>query len=665
MLTTIFMGLMLSSSAFAQEGWDGHGYEPAGDDGDLEDLLTTWRPETQTPGSFGGSVLFEYAESPVVLYERNLQTEEVTAERLLDDVLALNLNAQGSFHEQFSIAVSAPIWLATSGVGGPQGAGLGDLRVALPVTAYVNDTDSRRFRLGLVPSVDLPTGNQLEFTGNSGVALGALATGSYGSERWLASVNLGSEALPSVDFENVRGGFRGIGSVGFSVLASEMWAFRMESIARPKLVQGAVPGRESPVEALASIRGRSETGWNWTFGSSVGISPGWSAAAYRVFAGAGFAFGKGPFDADGDGFVDDRDGCPQEAETVNGFEDSDGCPDALALLTVTVVDPEGTPVPNASIVVGGEVVGDTDAEGRLRIDNQTPGSTLGGDVNVSPATALDGGKLAEIELIPGPQEATVQLDWLPGAIRVVTRSDEGAILDAEVTFKGPNSFGPVALGGDGQGLFVLEPGDWMVLAAADIFGIERREVTIRPDEDTLVVIEVILSPAVVATTKEEVVILQSVEFDFDKATVKADSMDLLTEVANNLIAFEEINQVEVQGHTDSKGSNSYNRRLAQKRVDAVMAILIEQGVEAERLIAVGYGEQCAIAENSTDEGRATNRRVQFMVTDPLPEGGIPCHEGVPARRADPTTVKRTVMEGSKEAAPAPEAGPETEAGEEP
>ena len=237
---------------------------------------------------------------------------------------------------------------------------------------------------------------------------------------------------------------------------------------------------------------------------------------------------------------------------------------------------------------------------------------------------------------------------------MVARSHEGAIVDATVSFKGPENQGPRTLGEDGEGLFVLEPGEWMVLAVAESFGIERREITIEPDQESLVVIEVTLSPAVVATTIEEVVILQSVEFDFDKATVKEDSMALLQEVSNNLIAFEELKQVEVQGHTDSKGSNSYNKRLAQQRVDAVMAILIEQGVPADRLVAVGYGEGCPIAENRSEEGRAANRRVQFMVTDPAPEGGIPCHDGVPARRADPTTVKRTVMQAPDDQAPAPE-----------
>ena len=72
-----------------------------------------------------------------------------------------------------------------------------------------------------------------------------------------------------------------------------------------------------------------------------------------------------------------------------------------------------------------------------------------------------------------------------------------------------------------------------------------------------------------------------------------------------------------------------------------MAYLVAQGVKASRLSAVGYGEDCPLAENNTAEGKATNRRVQFIVLDPAPSGGVPCHDGRPARAADPTTVEVT------------------------
>jgi outer membrane protein OmpA-like peptidoglycan-associated protein len=649
--------------AAAQDGWDGHGFKPAGDDGDLEDLLTTWRPEEQVKGAFGASFLFEYAETPVVLYERNLATDAISETVLLDDVFALNLQAQGALNTRMAFAASMPLYLSTSSEGEAQGAGLGDIRVALPTTAYQTSNDSTRLLLGILPTVDLPSGDPTRFTGGGMFAIGALGTASYGTDRVLVSGNLGVETIPRVDWENVRGGFRGVGALGGSWLASDRVAVRLEAISRPKLVPGTVPGTESPSEALGSVRMRSPSGWTWTLGGAGGISPGWSAATYRAFAGVGYHRGKdAPVDTDGDGLVDRVDACPTEPETKNGYQDEEGCPDQLGTLTVTVVDPEGKPVPNSVIVLGGVERGTTDAQGRLVVKDLIPGTTAEGAVDVTRETALGDEAFAPPAIAAGDQAVQVQLDWLPGAVRVVTKSNLGAIVDSDVSFRGAKPIPASPLGPDGEALFVLDPGAWTLLVSAESFGIERRKVEILPDQQALVVIEVTLSPAVVATTKEEVVILQAVEFDFDKAVVKADSLPLLREVANNLLAYEEVKQVEVQGHTDSKGSDSYNKKLAQARVDAVVAILVENGVQKERLSAVGYGEACPIADNTSESGRASNRRVQFIVADPAPAGGIPCHKGIPARRADPTTVRRTVTEtvvpavappGVAPAAPAP------------
>ena len=72
-------------------------------------------------------------------------------------------------------------------------------------------------------------------------------------------------------------------------------------------------------------------------------------------------------------------------------------------------------------------------------------------------------------------------------------------------------------------------------------------------------------------------------------------------------------QVEVQGHTDSDGSATYNLQLSDSRAQSVMQYLVEAGVDAERLQAKGYGEVVPIADNETDEGKEKNRRVEFKI----------------------------------------------------
>jgi OOP family OmpA-OmpF porin len=70
-------------------------------------------------------------------------------------------------------------------------------------------------------------------------------------------------------------------------------------------------------------------------------------------------------------------------------------------------------------------------------------------------------------------------------------------------------------------------------------------------------------------------------------------------------------EVEIAGHTDSTGSESYNQALSQRRADSVREALIAGGIDAARLSAKGYGESEPIADNDTEEGRAKTRRVEM------------------------------------------------------
>ena len=77
-------------------------------------------------------------------------------------------------------------------------------------------------------------------------------------------------------------------------------------------------------------------------------------------------------------------------------------------------------------------------------------------------------------------------------------------------------------------------------------------------------------------------------------------------------------RVELRGHTDSRGTPAYNLKLSQDRAAAVRAYLIAQGIPAARLVAKGYGETQPLAPNTTDPGRALNRRTELRVLTPSP-----------------------------------------------
>jgi outer membrane protein OmpA-like peptidoglycan-associated protein len=105
-----------------------------------------------------------------------------------------------------------------------------------------------------------------------------------------------------------------------------------------------------------------------------------------------------------------------------------------------------------------------------------------------------------------------------------------------------------------------------------------------------------------------------VEFAFNSARLSPETFQTLRALGEALRSGElETSCFQIEGHTDSKGSDAYNLRLSQRRAQSVVQYLIEQiGVEADRLFAVGKGEQEPIADNSTGEGRQKNRRVQIV-----------------------------------------------------
>lgn len=107
-----------------------------------------------------------------------------------------------------------------------------------------------------------------------------------------------------------------------------------------------------------------------------------------------------------------------------------------------------------------------------------------------------------------------------------------------------------------------------------------------------------------------VVVLEGVTFEVGSAVLTAAALRVLDRVAASLIASPDL-RVRVSGHTDSTGPRAFNVKLSQDRAESVRRYLIAQGVAADRLVAVGYGPDRPVADNSTAASRAMNRRVEL------------------------------------------------------
>lgn len=111
----------------------------------------------------------------------------------------------------------------------------------------------------------------------------------------------------------------------------------------------------------------------------------------------------------------------------------------------------------------------------------------------------------------------------------------------------------------------------------------------------------------------QTIVLRAINFIYNTATLTEPSKSSIDEVYAAFAAQPGIN-LEIGGHTDAKGSDSYNLDLSQRRADAVKAYLVSKGAAADRIAAKGYGETRPISSNDSPEGRADNRRVEFRVT---------------------------------------------------
>lgn len=102
-------------------------------------------------------------------------------------------------------------------------------------------------------------------------------------------------------------------------------------------------------------------------------------------------------------------------------------------------------------------------------------------------------------------------------------------------------------------------------------------------------------------------------FDFDKENIKEAAKPRLDEVANRVRSLEDVEAVTIVGHTDSVGSEAYNEQLSMRRANAVKNYLLDQGVDPSLVSTSGMGESQPVADNSTDAGRAQNRRVEITI----------------------------------------------------
>lgn len=151
---------------------------------------------------------------------------------------------------------------------------------------------------------------------------------------------------------------------------------------------------------------------------------------------------------------------------------------------------------------------------------------------------------------------------------------------------------------------------YVVEIPAEAYGKHTSTVRICWPKDTLVAkVEYDNTPDVGA------IAVLGVQFDYDKAVIKKESDMAIRNVVQLMKAFPSM-EIELRGHTDNRNSTNdldYNRKLSDKRAQAVRDAIVARGIDGRRVTAIGFGDTVPIADNNTESGRARNRRTEFVI----------------------------------------------------
>lgn len=612
------------------QGFDAHGFNLAAFDADVRDPLTVQRPGVFTQGDwfFGG--VFEYAKEPLVFVLADPDTLQPTGEEqvVLDNLAVLNASFGYSVLDMLRLDVAAPLYFTSTGPdAASQGAGIGDIRLAAmfaPLQPGFDYDDvpgatykEHGFGLGVVPFLDIPVGNDGEFLGTGGVAGGGRLALTYELTNVTFTGEVGTLFGPRIDVGNLADSDALTYGAAIGVNPTQDLGFTLEGHFESPFTVNEAAGSGAPGEALLSLRKSTKSGGHLLAGGSVGVLKGASAAEYRIFIGGGYGRVQEPppLDTDLDGLLDPVDKCVTEPETKNAYLDEDGCPDGPSKVRV-VVQQNGQPAAGAQVILTPPDAPPVafDSTGATFEQEAWPGKTW--TATATAGTCLAGRGVTNIE-DNGSNMIIVEL---------------APVLDSELAFEFQDPSGAPVQGaqvvltadpqvcaaqgvqqGGGRASAAVGGGTHAYQVQAEGYQPASGSVTLGRGERR--VINVQLTPARVQITEKAIVITEKVFFEVNKTIIKPESFDLLNEVAETIKSHPELGRIEVGGHTDSDGSDKANLKLSQGRSEAVRKYLIERGCDPAILLAKGYGEGVPLDTNATPEGKALNRRVEFILID--------------------------------------------------
>lgn len=527
-------------------------------------------------------ILGDYANNPLVLRSTD---DDANLGAVVGGQLLLHLNGSFALFNRLNLNIDVPVAVMQSGdspreaFASPSGAQFGDLRAGVRYRILGEYHDA--FQLAVGGYVWFPTGaNDSHVSDGTVRGMPQVIVGGR-ADRIVWAAAAGPEIRGSKDYAGIHQGTMIKGGAGVAYLLDNARRLQIGPEVNVALTAGDIQKNTTNAEALLGARYRFLDVMEAGLGAGPGLTSGIGTPDFRaVFM---VAYSPEPAkevgDLDGDGIPDELDACPRVAGVAHDDPSKHGCPDTDG---DGIIDSE-----DACPTEAGPASDNPEEHG-------CPDSDGDGIVDKFDACPTEPGVASDDPSMHGCPLPDRDGDGIPDAVDACPDTPGVASENAEDHGCPPDT--------DGDGI------------RDDVDACPREKG--KPNEDP----EKHGCPEAVRVTETEIHILQQVQFDTGKATIKSVSNALLDEVAGVLNDHPDISKLEIQGHTDNRGGQALNQRLSQQRAESVRKALIDRGISEDRLAAKGFGPDKPIADNKTADGRQKNRRVQFMILEKAPKG---------------------------------------------
>ena len=558
---------------------------------------------------------FDMADDPLVAYrEEDGDRERVGS--LVSRRLSTSILGSIALWDRVQLGLEVPLVLSQSGDAVPvfmldeaSDVGLGDIRLMPKV--QILDAASAGVHLAFLPGLTLPTGTGDGYGNEAGLAFvpELIASRAFGALRVSSGLGyLAREDTQLIDLDVEDELFL---RLGFGYRLSENGGPPLELDAS---LSGATAAA-SPFDDRNQDHAELRAGASYRiagpvvgiFAGGFGVREGFGTPDWRGVLGVRWSPERAA-DSDRDGIPDAEDACPLEAEDKDTFEDKDGCPDLDNDKDGIADTSDGAP--NAPEDKDGfedddgvpdddnDKDGIADAGDACPIEAETANSYQDDDGCPDQVPDVDGDGIADDkDRCPEVAEDVDSFEDDDGCAD--DDNDKDGVLDA--SDRCVNEPGPVVNRGcpdtDRDNDTVVDRLDNCPDQAGDP---KKQGCPTQQD---------------VRIGDGKLELLDNVYFATNQDRILPRSLSLLRSAARVLANHPEITRVRVEGHTDDRGDDAKNLDLSQRRAQAVVAFLIEQGVAAERLEAQGFGETKPKEPNTTPASRAKNRRVEFHIVD--------------------------------------------------